>query len=408
MRRLSFLFCYFTVFTAFPANSQGSVPPTGVSSPWATHFRPILGLFIFLTGIAAVFMPWILFASVIVPNSSTLSWIIDGDVKVFHLVAEPVKRELAPGLVINAWGYNGSTPGPLIEAVEGDRVRILVTNHLPEPTSIHWHGILLPNDMDGVSGLTQKAIQPSETFKYEFTLKQNGTYMYHPHTDDMVQIGMGMVGIFVIHPKEAEDLPVDRDYAIMLSEWAIPVGGNTPDPLVMLDFNFFTFNGVAYPLCEPLMVKSGERIRIRFANLSMDNHPIHVHGHTFTVTRRGAQRLPISAQYQEVTVDVPVGTTRDIEFVADALGDWPIHCHKTHHTMNGMVHDLPNVIGIEWNGLEERIRKFLPNFMAMGQDGMEEMFTHHHMKTWIPMGAKGPYGVIDMGGMFTIMKVSDD
>ena len=122
-------------------------------------------------------------------------------VKEFHLIAEPVKREFAPGMMVNCWGYNGMTPGPTIEAVEGDRVRLLVTNRLPEHTTIHWHGIILPNGMDGVGGLTQPHIKPGETFAYEFTLRQHGTYMYHPHADETVQMAMGMMGFLVIHPK---------------------------------------------------------------------------------------------------------------------------------------------------------------------------------------------------------------
>ena len=124
-------------------------------------------------------------------------------VKEFRLLAEPVKREFAPGMTVNAWGYNGSTPGPTIEAVEGDRVRIYVTNNLPERTSVHWHGILLPNGMDGVAGLNQPHIEPGETYVYEFTLNQHGTFMYHPHSDEMVQMALGMMGFFVIHPKAA-------------------------------------------------------------------------------------------------------------------------------------------------------------------------------------------------------------
>jgi len=128
------------------------------------------------------------YVPVVTPNGKSLPFVMDRGVKVFHLVAEPVKRELAPGMVINAWGYNGQTPGPTIEAVEGDRVRILVTNHLPEDTSVHWHGVLLPNGMDGVQGLNQPHINPGETFAYEFTLRQSGTQMYHPHADETLQM----------------------------------------------------------------------------------------------------------------------------------------------------------------------------------------------------------------------------
>lgn len=335
---------------------------------------------------------------------------MEGDVKVFHLIAEPVKREFAPGLVVECWGYNGQTPGPLIEANEGDRVRIKVTNKLPEGTTVHWHGIILPNDMDGVAGLTQKSIAPGETFNYEFTLVQNGTYMYHPHADEMIQVGMGLVGMFIIHPKERESPPVDRDFVIMMQEWYIPPGGTRPDPTVMLDFNYFTFNGVVFPKTDPLVVKKGDHVRIRLGNLSMDSHPIHLHGYEFTVTRRGGSRLNPAAQYQENTVNVPVGATRDIEFVADNPGNWAFHCHKSHHMMNGMVHGLPNLIGIDPREIEAKIRKFFPDFMLMGVDGMESMASMHHSmgplpRNVLPMGSPGPYGPIEGGGMFTVLKV---
>lgn len=350
--------------------------------------------------------------SVITPNVKNLSWKMKDGVKVYHLIAEQVKQEFAPGFIANAWGYNGGTPGPTIEATEGDRVRILVTNKLPEATTIHWHGILLPNNMDGVTGLNQAPIKPGETFAYEFTLKQHGTYMYHPHFDEMTQIAMGMMGFFIIHPKEPEAPPVDRDFAIFGHEWFIPAGAYTPDPMVMLDFNYFTFNGKIFPGTDSLVVKKDERVRIRFANLSMDNHPMHLHGYAFTVAATGGWRLPRSAQYLTSTVDVVVGNTTDIEFVADEPGDWALHCHKTHHTMNGMEHDIPNMLGVDQKEIAQRIKKFFPDYMPMGTKGMGEMFEEHHrgMKrppNFRPFGSPGPYSVIEMGGMFTILKVRE-
>lgn len=349
--------------------------------------------------------------SVITPNVATLPWKIENGVKVFHLIAEPVKREFAPGLVVNAWGYNGSTPGPTIEAIEGERVKIIVTNRLLEPTTIHWHGLLVPNDQDGVSGLNQAPIRPGQTFAYEFTLKQHGTYMYHPHFDEMTQIGMGMMGFFIIHPKEPEYPTIDRDFAIFLHEWYIPAGGSTPDPMVMSDFNYSTFNGRVYPGTDPLVVKKGERVRIRLANLSMDNHPIHLHGFAFSVTASGGWRLPQAAQYLGTTIDVAVGKTNDIEFVADEPGDWGLHCHKTHHLMSGMEHSLPNMIGVNQSELAEKIKKIFPDYMPMGETGMGEMLDMgHEMKrppNFLPPGSPGPFGSIDMSGMFTIVKVRE-
>lgn len=177
------------------------------------------------------------YTPVLTPNGSTLPWKLVDGVKVFHLVAEPVQREFAPGLLVNCWGYNGQTPGPTIEVVEGDRVRLYVTNKLPEPTSVHWHGILLPNGMDGVSGLNQPPIRLGETFKYEFTLRQHGTHMYHAHFDEMTQMGMGLMGLFIVHPRQRPDPPIDRDFALLLSEWAIEAGTSRPNPQEMTDFN---------------------------------------------------------------------------------------------------------------------------------------------------------------------------
>jgi FtsP/CotA-like multicopper oxidase with cupredoxin domain len=332
-------------------------------------------------------------------------------VKVFHLIAEPVQNEFAPGLVADCWGYNGTTPGPTIEVVEGDRVRIYVTNRLSEPTSVHWHGILLPSGMDGVAGLTQKPIAPGQTFKYEFTLRQHGTHMYHPHFDEMTQMAMGMQGFFVIHPRSARRRP-DRDFAIMLNAWRIDPGTSRPNPNEMLDFNVFTFNSKAFPGTAPLVARLGDRVKIRLVNLSaMDHHPIHLHGYQFNVTETDGGQIPASAQQVETTVLVQVGSSRAFEFTADVPGDWALHCHMTHHIMNQMGHDFPNMIGVEPGNLDEKIRPLLPAYMTMGHTGMGEMATMHMPvpKNSIPMrGGAGPFGTIDMGGMFTVLKVRQD
>jgi manganese oxidase len=351
-------------------------------------------------------------ADVVTPNGSTLPWMMEEGVKVFHLVAEPVKRQFAPGLTVDCWGYNGQTPGPTIETVEGDRVRLFVTNKLPEPTTIHWHGILLPNGMDGVSGLTQKPIPPGETFKYEFTLRQSGTHMYHPHYDEMTQLAMGMMGLFIIHPKNpSPEERVDRDFAIIMNEWAIPVGATKPDPIVMTDFNYFTFNSCVWPAAEPLVVKKGEKVRIRLANVSMNSHPIHLHGYIFRVVAQGARRMSTTAQFESVTINVPVGETREIEFIADQPGDWALHCHKAHHVMNGMVHNFPNFLGVDQKSVEPHLRKLLPEYMGMGESGMGEMLemmAHHEGPPHtLKMGSPGPFGPIEMSGMFTVLKVRE-
>jgi FtsP/CotA-like multicopper oxidase with cupredoxin domain len=133
-----------------------------------------------------------------------------------------VWHEFAPGLRARCWGYNGRVHGPTIEAVEGDRVRVYVTNKLPEPTTVHWHGVYLPNGMDGVGGLTQRTIHPGETFRYEWTFRQHGTFLYHSHHDEMTQMALGLMGMIVVHPRRRDpDGRVDRDLAIMLSEWKV-------------------------------------------------------------------------------------------------------------------------------------------------------------------------------------------
>jgi manganese oxidase len=351
--------------------------------------------------------------NVITPNGATLPFRMVDGVKEFHLIAEPVRREFTPGLVVNCWGYNGMTPGPTIEAYEGDRVRILVTNRLPEGTSVHWHGVILPNGMDGVSGLNQPKIGPGETFAYEYTLQQTGTLMYHPHFDEMTQINLGMHGFFIIHPRNADAHRVDRDFAIFLNEQFIKPGTATPDPTVMLDFNTFTMNGRVFPGTEPMLVRTGDRVRIRLANLTMDSHPIHIHGHAMYVTGTDAGPIPQTAWWPENSVNVPVGTTRDVEFTADNPGDWAFHCHKTHHVMNQMGHDLPNLLGIDPATTQQRLDQLVPGTMVMGHDGMGAMAEHQGSmavpRNSIPMlGGEGPFGRIDMGGMFTIIKVRDN
>ncbi len=350
------------------------------------------------------------YTPVVVPNGSRLPWKIVGGVKVFHLVAEEVEHEFAPGLKAFCWGYNGRVHGPLIEAVEGERVRIYVTNRLRASTTVHWHGLLLPNGMDGVGGLNQKAIRPGETFRYEFTLRQHGTFMYHSHHDEMTQMALGMVGMFVIHPRRPTRR-VDRDFAIMLHEWKIDPGTRRPDPNEMSDFNVLTMNAKAFPATEPLVVRKGQIVRIRLGNLSaMDHHSIHLHGYAFRITETDGGEIPPSAQWPETTVLVPVGSTRTVEFVADAPGDWAMHCHMTHHVMNQMGHGFPNLVGLDPSRLDEKMQKLLPGYHTMGHTGMGD---HAQMGMPVPansipmVGARGKHDYITMGGMFTVLKVRD-
>ena len=350
---------------------------------------------------------------VVTLNGWTAPWRMNNGIKEFHLVAEPVEREIAPGMVARLWGYNGQSPGPTIEVVEGDRVRIFVTNRLPEATSIHWHGQRLPNGMDGVAGLNQRAIPTGKTYVYEFIARRPGTFMYHPHADEMVQMAMGMMGFWVTHPRDRYPLirDVQRDFCFLLNAYDIDPGSVVPKVNTMLDFNLWAFNSRVFPGIDPLNVRLGDRVRIRIGNLTMTSHPIHIHGHEFEVTGTDGGPTPNGSRWPEVTVDVAVGQMRQLEFIADEEGDWAFHCHKSHHTMNAMGHDVPTMIGVDHRGLVGRIQQLVPDYMVMGERGMGDMKEMPMMlpeQTLPMMAGHGPYGPIGMGGMFTALKVRRD
>ena len=203
--------------------------------------------------------------------------------------------------------------------------------------------------MDGVAGLTQKSIEPGKTFVYEFVARRPGTFMYHPHADEMTQMAMGMMGFWVTHPKGKHPLidEVDRDFVFLLNAYDVDPGAYTPKIMTMLDFNLWTFNSRIFPGIDSMNVRKNDKVRIRIGNLTMTNHPIHLHGHEFMVTGTDGGPTPKSTRWYEVTTDVAVGQMRQIEFVADEEGDWAFHCHKSHHTMNAMGHDVPTMIGVD-------------------------------------------------------------
>jgi manganese oxidase len=371
------------------------------------------------TGTAA---PWVppggpAYNPIVTLNGWTLPWRMNAGVKEFHLVAEPVEREIAPGMKAHLWGYNGQSPGPTIEVIEGDRVRVFVTNRLPEHTTIHWHGQRLPNGMDGVGGLTQKQIPVGKTFVYEFEARRPGTFMYHPHADEMTQMAMGMMGFWVTHPRAVRGTrhplidPVQRDFCFLLNAYDIDPGSRTPRVNTMTDFNLWTWNSRAFPGIDSLNVRRGDKVRLRIGNLTMTNHPIHLHGHEFMVTGTDGGPTPRAARWPEVTTDVAVGQMRQIEFIADEEGDWALHCHKSHHTMNPMGHDVPTMIGVDHRGLVGKLQKLVPDYMVMGERGMADM---GEMEMPLPdhtlpmMTGQGPYGPVEMGGMFTMLKVRRD
>ena len=347
---------------------------------------------------------------VVTLNGWTLPWRMNGEWKEFHLVAEPVLREIAPGMKAHLWGYNGQSPGPTIEAVEGDKLRIFVTNRLPEHTTIHWHGQRLPNGMDGVGGLTQPQIKPGQTFVYEFQLRRAGTFMYHPHADEMLQMAMGMMGFFVVHPRDPMERRVDRDFVFLLNAYDIDPGGYLPKVNTMLDFNLWTWNSRAFPGIDPFVVARNDKVRMRVGNLTMTNHPIHIHGHEFRVTCTDGGFVPEAATWPEVTVDIAVGQMRAFDFVADEPGDGAVHCHKSHHTMNAMGHTVKTYVGSQIGAMQKRIGKLAPGYMPMGDKGMADM---GEMEMPLPdntlpmMTGFGQFGPLEMGGMFSVLKVRE-
>jgi len=306
---------------------------------------------------------------VVTPDIADLPFTMDAGVKVFHLIAEPVKQMIVPGRTFDLWGFNGSAPGPTIQTNEGDRVRIIFENHLPEPTAIHWHGLELPIEMDGVPGIGQKAVMPGESFLYEFLLHQNGTFFYHSHM--AMQEMVGMLGGFIIHPKAPYTPRADKDYLLALQEYAVLPNSTIPNSMSM-EFNWLTFNGKAGPASTPLIIRQGERVRLRIVNLGMDHHPIHLHGFTFWETGHEGARQPEAIWPRGNTTLVGVAQARDIEFVADRPGDWMLHCHLPHHMMNQMTSNVGPMTR-PGQGMQAGADKAMGNMPGMHHDTMPGM-----------------------------------
>lgn len=271
-----------------------------------------------------------------------------GVLKEFTLSANPTSFEYAFGKMLPAWGYNSRVPGPEIRVVEGDLVRVVFTNKLPAPTSIHWHGINVPNNQDGVPGVTQKAIEPGQTYTYEFLARPAGTHFYHTHGsshgDEAAQLDMGLSGAFIVEPVDYKK--PDKEYTLMLDEWQDPPatgehsGGPNPGQAGghAMNYNVFTINGRAFPDTKALMVRSGEIVRLRLINAGTSTiHPMHLHGHQFRVVAVDGNEVPPSAQLTRNTLPLHPGETFDIEFRANNPGIWVFHCHELHHAEGGMI-----------------------------------------------------------------------
>jgi len=270
---------------------------------------------------------------VVTTDVGDLSYSVDGDAKVFHLVAEVLRQKIHPDKTIDVWGFNGSAPGPTIQVNQGDHVRIVFDNHLPEPSSIHWHGFEDTVGEDGMPGISQEPVKPGGRFVYEFDIHQTGTYFYHSHM--AMQEMTGMLGGFIMHPRTPYVPHCDKDFLLQLQEYAVLPSNTVPNTMNM-EYNWLLLNGKAGPASTPLIVRQGDRVRLRFVNLGMDHHPMHVHGYTFQVTGTEGGRIPQTAWWPGTTVLVGVAQARDVEFVADRTGDWMLHCHLPHHMMNQM------------------------------------------------------------------------
>jgi FtsP/CotA-like multicopper oxidase with cupredoxin domain len=305
------------------------------------------------------------------PDLKKLPWKDVEGVKEFHLVCQPVRREILPGLWMDTYGYNGDMPGPTIEINQGDRVRIIVRNELPEATTLHLHGLELPNDMDGIPFVTQDQIEPGEEFVYELTVHQEGTFFYHSHVG--MQETMGMVGLFIVHPAKPHEPIVDRDFCLISQEFQIRPNTTVPDTLAM-EWNYLTFNGRCGPLTTPLLCKLGERVRIRFVNFSViDHHPLHLHGHTFWITATEGGRMPESAWYPSNNVLVGVAQVREVEFIANNPGDWVMHCHMFHHMMNSMTSQAGPLIRNNSTPAQRKIPGFPQIMLGMEMSAQAEM-----------------------------------
>ena len=248
-----------------------------------------------------------------------------GGVKVFDLEASVIKWEVEPGRLVEAWAYNKTVPGPTIRVREGDRVRLAFKNNLPESTAIHCHGLELPNDQDGVPFITQPPIKPGESYTYEFTVPNSGSHMYHSHHNAAKQVGLGLLGAFIVEPRQTTAYDrADVDYVLVMND----------------GMHGYTFNGKSFPATEPIVCKLGQTVRIRFMNEGMMIHPMHLHGMHMTVITKDGWALP--APYRCDTLNVAPGERYDVIVKANNPGTWAFHCHilphaESDHGMFGMV-----------------------------------------------------------------------
>jgi FtsP/CotA-like multicopper oxidase with cupredoxin domain len=262
---------------------------------------------------------------------------MEGEVKVFELATSVIRWTILPGVTVDAYAFNGQIPGPRIHVREGDHVRVEVTNRLPETTTVHWHGLILPNVMDGPAKITQQPIESGQQYRYEFTVVQSGTYLYHSHDHVDRQQALGLYGALIIEPARPDpSLHADHDYIVQLQEWLLREGLTFPAmPMDGAQPNYFTINGRAYPATDTIHMRVGETLKVRF--IGSNNgfiHPMHIHGGPFQVVAIDGQTLEPGARYFADTVNVGPGQRYDVIWKARQSGKWLIHCHIGHHTTN--------------------------------------------------------------------------
>lgn len=275
-----------------------------------------------------------------VRGARPLPFRMENGVKVFQLETSVFGWTILPGVTVDAYGFNGQVPGPTIRFNQGDKVRIDVINRLPETTTVHWHGLILPNVMDGPAMITQAPIKNGQIYRYAFTAVQSGTYLYHSHDHVDRQQGLGLYGALIIDPATPDpSLVADHEYTLQLQEWlkregltypAMPMDGGQP--------NFFTFNGKAFPATDTIHMRVGETLKVRM--IGSNNgfiHPIHIHGGPFEVVARDGETLAPSARFKTDTINIAPGQRYDVIWKALKPGKWLIHCHIAHHTTNNNV-----------------------------------------------------------------------
>lgn len=300
------------------------------------------------------------------PNTQTeKSVVLTG--KEFNLIASPSNQEIAPGKTLPVWTFNNSVPGPQIRVKQGDTIKVNLKNQLPEPVTIHWHGVPVPNAMDGIPGVTQNAVQPGQSFTYEFKADVPGTYWYHSHQDSVNQLDRGLYGAFIVEPKEGTD--VDRDYTLVLDEWMSSgeISGMNMSSGNMSEmdhskmnmgnenkastktenssmnmghdmsmYDLYTINGKSGSLVDQLPVKEGDKVRIRLINAGYLSHQIHLHGHEFKVMATDGQPINNPGILKDNVVSIAPGERYDIEFVASNPGQWLIEDHGNKAAVKGM------------------------------------------------------------------------